>query len=112
MALNIGRKIKDVLYEKRMSSSEFAQKLGKSPKGISRLLSKQDLHCKLLKQISELLGHNFFQYYMPAAEAKAEEKNDLSFYKEKIAVQEKEIEMLKKENSYLKQMNELLAGKK
>lgn len=112
MPVHIGNKIKEVLYQKRIPAAKFARMLDINPKGISRILKKQDLHCKLLGQISELLGHNFFQYYMPTGEEGKDGQSQLDFLKEKIAVQEKELEMLKKENGYLKQINELLAAKK
>lgn len=104
MAIHIGEKIKDVVYHKRISHTEFAKMLGKNPKYISRIFHKQDIHCKLLKNISELLKHDFFQYYITGSQSGGVMNSFSSL--------EKEIETLRKENGYLKQINELLAGRK
>jgi len=118
--MHIGNMVQSVLRQKHISTSQFAKSIGKHPQGAARIFHKQDLHCKLLMQISAVTGHDFFQYYSAASPTAMQKINEqLATAREKltgseqtISSQQKEIEQLKKENAYLIQINQLLTGKK
>lgn len=99
--IHIGKKIKDVMIDRRMRASEFAERIGLKPGGISRLFARKELHCRQLSKISEALDHDFFQYYTiqdAGGRALVEQVREL-----------KEVnESLYKENGYLKEINDLL----
>ena len=102
MSVQIGSVIKKVMDEKRISPSELASRLGIHPGSISRIFTYKHMHSSLIQKISQALGRDFFKYFTqdirverPASEKQIEELK-------------KEIEAIRKENGYLKQINELL----
>ena len=102
MAAQIGNVIKKVMEDKRISSSELASRLGVHPGSISRLFNYKHMHSSLLQKLSQALGHDFFKYFSQEIKIeKSEMEKQSDLYK-------KELEQLRKENGYLKQINELL----
>ena len=102
--IHIGKKIKDVMIDRRMRASEFAGKIGQSSGGISRLFNRKEFHCSQLRKICEVLDYDFFRYYLRLGEG--DEKLGA-----RIGELERENVSLRKENAYLKEINELLKGK-
>jgi transcriptional regulator with XRE-family HTH domain len=105
MSVQIGSVIKKVMEDKRVSPSELASRLGVHPGSISRIFNYKHMHSSLLQKLSQALGHDFFKYFTqdirverPEAEKRMEEIKT-------------EMELLRKENGYLKQINELLTLK-
>jgi transcriptional regulator with XRE-family HTH domain len=105
MSVQIGSIIKKVMEEKNVSTSELASRLGVHPGSISRIFNYKHMHSSLLQKLSQALGHDFFKYFTqdirverPASDKQME---DLK----------KELDTLRKENGYLKQINELLSKK-
>lgn len=96
--VHIGKIIREHLFDKRIGTGKFAEMIGQNKVGASRLFLKKELHSTLLLKISKVLGHNFFQYYVPELE--------------KVKELEKENEKLKMENTQLKEIVQLLTGKK
>ena len=58
--INIGRLIKKVILEKKVSQAELARLLKTSPTQITRLLNKNSIGTDLLCEISNKLNYNFF----------------------------------------------------
>jgi transcriptional regulator with XRE-family HTH domain len=102
MAVQIGSVIKKVMEEKRVSPSELASRLGVHPGSISRIFNYKHMHSSLLQKISQVLGHDFFKYFTQdiKVERPASDKQ--------IDELRRELDILRKENGYLKQINELL----
>lgn len=90
------------MEEKRVSPSELASRLGVHPGSVSRIFNYKHMHSSLLQKLSQALGHDFFKYFTQdiKVERPASDKH--------IDELKKEIEALRKENGYLKQINELL----
>ena len=110
MSVHIGNIIRDYINQKKISPVQFAKMIGKNPIVISRILNKPYLHCKLLLQISQALNHDFLQYYgVETSEKLKKENDDMRLNMQQL---EREIEMLKNENDYLKQINKMLIDKK
>ena len=87
MAINIGNKIKQVVDKKGMTNSEFGRRINMSRENVYSIYKRKSIDTVLLEKISQVLEHDFFQYY---------------------TVLQKEIEKLKEENDLLKQMNSFL----
>ena len=102
MAVQIGTIIKKVMEEKNVSSSELASRLSVHPGSISRLFNYRHMHSSLLQKISQALGHDFFKYFTQDIRVERPESD------KQIEILRKDIEQLRKENGYLKQINELL----
>ena len=91
------------MEEKRVSPSELASRLGVHPGSISRIFNYKHMHSSLLQKISQALGHDFFKYFTQdiKVERPASDKQ--------IDELKKELDVLRKESGYLKQINELLS---
>ena len=107
METHIGDIIEKLLRQKPMSVSELATEIKYTPQAVYRMLKRKMLHPFLLEEISKALNHNLFQYvYQPSKEWVQQNEG------EKLQNLRKENDDLKKENAYLREINELLKGKR
>ena len=102
MPVQIGSVIRKVMEDKKISSSELASRLGVHPGSISRIFNYKHMHSSLLAKLSQALGHDFFKYFSQDIRVERSEGE------KQIEQIKKEMEVLRKENGYLKQINELL----
>lgn len=112
MAVEIGQKIKDVFESQNMKLTDFADELGTVRQNVYRIFKKRHLDTGLLLKISQVLNHNFFQYYvstpgadepMPSAEIKK--------IQEEISEYQRQLELAKKEIDYLRKIIKLMEEK-
>ncbi len=110
MKVDIGYKIKEVFDARNMKLTDFAEELGTVRQNVYRIFKKSELDTGLLKRISDVLSHNFFQYYVPT--------NDSSYSKEAIeqmivesSTCKQELEMAQKEITYLRKIIKLMEEK-
>lgn len=70
--IHIGNKIKAVLKERRYKKTEFADKINISRTVVYDIFKRETIDTGLLKKISEVLNHDFFNYYeqQPSSTAK------------------------------------------
>lgn len=70
--IHIGNKIKAVLKESRYKKTEFADKINISRTVVYDIFKRETIDTGLLKKISEVLNHDFFNYYEqnPSSSAK------------------------------------------
>lgn len=61
--IDIGEKIKEELERQERSVSWLAQKLGCHRTVVYRLLGRNSIDTALLRKISSILGHDFFEDY-------------------------------------------------
>ena len=117
MEINIGQKIKEVFDSKQMKLSDFAQQLGMVRQNVYRVFERKDMDTELIRRISRILEHDFFQYLVAAhTEVKPVEEEVKFMYKEepykKLAEElertRMELMMAQKEIMYLKKIVELL----
>ena len=59
----IGQKIKEVFDNSEIKIGDFAEKLGMVRQNVYRIFERTHIDTGLLIKISELLNHDFFQYY-------------------------------------------------
>jgi hypothetical protein len=128
MEIHIGNQIKTRLLETGMSKSEFARRINKTSQNVYDIFERKTIDTGLLTVISKTLEFNFFLCY--AQEMKKEGitaprqlEQDLTSVpigdmissllqmEQKISDQINEILTLKKEISYLMEINGLLSGR-
>lgn len=103
-AIHIGREIKKVMKQQGMNATELGKIIGKHYTLVYGMLRKPHLHCSQLAEISQALGQDFFSHY-----CQCPQQGQVHQQTETL---EKQIQELRKENAYLKEINELLKGKK
>ena len=94
--IHIGQKIQEVFDQKGLKLTDFADQLGTVRQNVYRIFKKRHLDTGLLTKISQVLSHNFFQYY--CQEGDHDSLSDLQVQKleEEISLSKKEIDYLKK----------------
>jgi transcriptional regulator with XRE-family HTH domain len=112
MKIDIGHKIKEVFDAQGMKLTDFADELGTVRQNVYRIFKKRHLDTGLLLKISQVLNHNFFQYYVnaPASEAERESAQMLKL-KSDSAEQLRQLDLAKKEIDYLRKIIKLMEEK-
>ncbi|HKZ36828.1 MAG TPA: helix-turn-helix transcriptional regulator [Chryseolinea sp.] len=107
--VEIGEKIKEVFDQRQMKLTDFADELGTVRQNVYRIFKKRHLDTGLLLKISQVLNHNFFQYYV----AKPEETSDehIRLLKSETSDYIKQLELSKKEIEYLRKIIKLMEEK-
>ena len=107
--VEIGEKIKAVFDQRQMKLTDFADELGTVRQNVYRIFKKRHLDTGLLLKISQVLNHNFFQYYV----AKPEETSDehIQLLKSETSDHLKQLELSKKEIEYLRKIIKLMEEK-
>jgi transcriptional regulator with XRE-family HTH domain len=103
MTVEIGQKIKEVFDQQNIKLTDFADELGTVRQNVYRIFKKRHLDTGLLLKISQVLNHNFFQYYVESSNddtISSEEVNKIvaekSEYHQQLQLAKKEIEYLRK----------------
>jgi transcriptional regulator with XRE-family HTH domain len=119
MAFHIGKIIRQRLEETGMNKSEFARRINTTPQNIYGIFKRKSIDTDLLKEISQVLEYDFFQYYSqvtfevhedgsPYSKEKTYEHKTVTELCNELKVCQQELELLRKENAYLKEINDLL----
>lgn len=58
-----GNRLKEILYEKKVSQSHVAKLLGVSQQSFNQMLAAADIKSSLLERIAEALGENMSLFY-------------------------------------------------
>ena len=61
--VDIGKKIKEEVEDRGITVSEFARRINKSRENAYDIFKRETIDTGLLVSISEVLEHDFFQYY-------------------------------------------------
>lgn len=105
----LGKQIEEIIYEKRITISQFAKQLGVSKSSIYHLLKRYDVEVKLLRKISVVLEHDFFRYYLAEPlPTETQLKETLKITQQELESLKKQIQALQNENTYLKEINLML----
>ena len=62
-AVHIGKLIEEVFNTRDLSGAAFARAINKTRQNIYPIFKSQSIDSELLCKISEVLNHDFFQYY-------------------------------------------------
>lgn len=119
MALHIGKIIRQHLEDLGMTKSEFARRISTSPQNIYGIFKRKSIDTELLSEISRTLNYDFFQYYSSSAIVVDEEKAAYGKPQVLTAMElqrelddaKKELDILRAENAYLKEIHKLLKEK-
>jgi transcriptional regulator with XRE-family HTH domain len=94
--VHIGQKAQEVFEQKGLKLSDFADQLGTVRQNVYRIFKKHDLDTGLLTKLSQVLGHNFFQYYCEGSDQDSLQDLRIQKLEEELALSKKEIDYLKK----------------
>jgi hypothetical protein len=106
--VQIGQKIQEVFESRKMRLSDFADQLGTVRQNVYRIFKKTDLDTGLLTKISEVLGHNFFQYYYSSDPTQTSSTREVEEYRNQLDLSRKEIDYLKKIINLMEEKAKLL----
>jgi len=108
--VEIGQKIKEVFDSRHMKLTDFADELGTVRQNVYRIFRKRHLDTGLLLKISQVLHHNFFQYYVDQPENPAGDGDMVQLRTEAVQYQQ-QLELSKKEVDYLRKIIRLMEEK-
>ncbi len=94
--VHIGQKAQEVFEQKGLKLSDFADQLGTVRQNVYRIFKKHDLDTGLLTKLSQVLSHNFFQYYCKGSDQDSLHDLRIKNLEEELALSKKEIDYLKK----------------
>ncbi len=108
MKIHVGKIVNEILLNQNLTKTSFANKLHYSKQNINALLKKESWNSDTILRSSIILNVNIFEILATMVSKKTE---NTSSGKIKIKFDKKEIETLKKEISYLKEISSLLRDK-
>lgn len=114
METTIGQKIKEVFESKKMRMNEFADKIDTVRQNVYKIFQRDSIDTELLVKISEILDHNFFQYFHPKtsdtvpANLSKSQSADYQEVIKKLNETEQELALAHKEIDYLKKIIDLM----
>jgi transcriptional regulator with XRE-family HTH domain len=109
MNVDIGQKIKEVFDAQNKKLTDFADELGTVRQNVYRIFKKQHLDTGLLLKISQVLDHNFFQYYVSdGTEIGPEDLKKITSHAQDT---EQQLLLAKKEIDYLRKIIRLMEEK-
>jgi hypothetical protein len=111
MTVEIGQKIKEVFDKRQMKLTDFADELGTVRQNVYRIFKKRHLDTGLLLKISQVLDHNFFQYYVSSPQTENTGGEAILELKKMINEQGFELDLAKKEADYLRKIIKLMEEK-
>jgi hypothetical protein len=112
MKIDIGHKIKEVFDTRNMKLTDFADELGTVRQNVYRIFKKRHVDTGLLLKISQVLNHNFFQYYTDKPHSQEEyETVEITKHKGEAARYQQQLELAKKEIDYLRKIIKLMEEK-
>lgn len=111
MAVEIGQKIKEVFDKRQMKLTDFADQLGTVRQNVYRIFKKRHLDTGLLLKISQVLNHNFFQYYVDRPATESSSAESVTGMKKEMSEQLNQLDLAKKEVDYLRKIIKLMEEK-
>lgn len=111
MKVDIGHKIKEVFDARNMKLTDFADQLGTVRQNVYRIFKKRHLDTGLLLKISQVLNHNFFQYYLPAERIESGSSPELTKMKADTQESLRQLDLARKEIEYLRKIIRLMEEK-
>ncbi|RAW02824.1 helix-turn-helix domain-containing protein [Pseudochryseolinea flava] len=112
--VEIGQKIKEVFDSRQIKLTDFADELGTVRQNVYRIFRKRHLDTGLLLKISQVLHHNFFQYYVETPKGQGDNENvtqlkhEASDYRNQLELSKKEVDYLRKIIKLMEEKSELI----
>lgn len=107
--IEIGQKIKEIFDKRQIKLTDFADELGTVRQNVYRIFKKRHLDTGLLLKISQVLNHNFFQYYVADPTEITDEK--IKILKSETSDYQRQLELSRKEIDYLRKIIKLMEEK-
>ena len=107
--IEIGQKIKEIFDNRQIKLTDFADELGTVRQNVYRIFKKRHLDTGLLLKISQVLNHNFFQYYVADPTEITDER--IKILKSEASDYQKQLELSRKEIDYLRKIIKLMEEK-
>ncbi len=111
MTVDIGQKIKEVFEAQNRKLTDFADELGTVRQNVYRIFKKRHLDTGLLVKVSQVLNHNFFQYYVSTENQDNIESEAYRSLAQEISESQRQLELAKKEIDYLRKIIKLMEEK-
>lgn len=111
MKVEIGQKIQEVFEGRKMKLTDFADDLGTVRQNVYRIFKKRHLDTGLLVKISQVLNHNFFQYYNETPSGGPLAEPDLIRVQAENAEFRIQLDLARKEIEYLRKIIGLMEEK-
>jgi hypothetical protein len=112
MTVEIGHKIKEVFDNQNMKLTDFADELGTVRQNVYRIFKKRHLDTGLLLKISQVLNHNFFQYYITTSQPEDVRQNtEVKKLLEDATEYQRQLDLARKEIDYLRKIIKLMEEK-
>jgi hypothetical protein len=112
MTVEIGHKIREVFDHQSMKLTDFADELGTVRQNVYRIFKKRHLDTGLLLKISQVLNHNFFQYYVSSEEVASPPPSEEAVkLAREVTEYNRQLELAKKEIDYLRKIIKLMEEK-
>ena len=107
--IEIGQKIKEIFDKRQIKLTDFADELGTVRQNVYRIFKKRHVDTGLLLKISQVLNHNFFQYYVADPTEITDEK--IKILKSETSDYQRQLELSRKEIDYLRKIIKLMEEK-
>ncbi|MBI3509316.1 MAG: helix-turn-helix transcriptional regulator [Bacteroidetes bacterium] len=107
MSFHLGNCIKKHLKQNGLKKTEFAKKIGQSPRQLYHLLECRSMDTEILAKISKTLGVDFFSFYQHPEYSPATNEKTSGEIMNEIGSLEKEMEMIARHNNYLREIIQL-----
>jgi hypothetical protein len=112
MVIEIGHKIKEVFDSQNIKLTDFADELGTVRQNVYRIFKKRHLDTGLLLKISQVLNHNFFQYYISTTDSEGvQQTQEMKKLVEDAVEFQRQLDLAKKEIDYLRKIIKLMEEK-
>jgi transcriptional regulator with XRE-family HTH domain len=121
MVIHIGKKIKEELYNQKISVSVFAKKINRSRNVVYDIFERESIDTDLLNKISRVLNCDFFSVYSSQKEYAPDKVKNFNVndpailygkHNEEVDALKQQNQILLNEISYLKKIISLLEDKK
>jgi transcriptional regulator with XRE-family HTH domain len=111
MTVEIGQKIKEVFDQQNIKLTDFADELGTVRQNVYRIFKKRHLDTGLLLKISQVLNHNFFQYYVTTPNQEVVDSEEVKKLNAEKVEYQQQLQLAKKEIEYLRKIIKLMEEK-
>lgn len=112
MVIEIGHKIKEVFDNQNIKLTDFADELGTVRQNVYRIFKKRHLDTGLLLKISQVLNHNFFQYYTATTDSEGvQQTQEMKKLVEDSVEFQRQLDLARKEIDYLRKIIKLMEEK-
>lgn len=110
MSFSLGKLIEEKFQESRLTKTKFAELIHTSRSHLYTIFTRDDINTDQLIRISQVLKYNFFQHFADQFN-QYPPRNETVDQGAELNEQQHRIAALEQENTYLKEINNLLKEK-